>query len=244
MQKPLDFASGPLVWIDCEMTGLNPRKDKILEIAVLITNGDLELVDEGIEMAWTNGVQINIDRSMPELSAYQRIRYLLLGKLRTPPEPDYILPVTQEVLKYIQKWIPNHRTGVLAGSSVHADRSFLVEEMPAVTDWLHYRNSSEGGTPMCEFPKTLYGKAITGIPYRLPLIPYTDDSVEVLWATLKARSEVRVRRFLYGMFADGEPIAIQNSNGIVTTSLSNQKLSLRQVLSPRPNQRLKLDCWE
>ncbi|GBE81295.1 hypothetical protein SCP_0310220 [Sparassis crispa] len=47
--QPLDFAAGPLVWIDCEMTGLDPRADKILEIAVLITNGNLELVDEGIE---------------------------------------------------------------------------------------------------------------------------------------------------------------------------------------------------
>lgn len=47
--RPLNFYAGPLVWVDCEMTGLNPRKDKILEIAVLITNGNLELVDEGIE---------------------------------------------------------------------------------------------------------------------------------------------------------------------------------------------------
>ncbi|KAF5354862.1 hypothetical protein D9756_005441 [Leucocoprinus leucothites] len=47
--KPLDFYAGPLVWIDCEMTGLDPRKDKILEIAVLITNGNLELVDDGIQ---------------------------------------------------------------------------------------------------------------------------------------------------------------------------------------------------
>ncbi|KAF7982280.1 hypothetical protein HWV62_29537 [Athelia sp. TMB] len=221
MQKPLDFASGPLVWIDCEMTGLNPRKDKIIEIAVLITNGDLELVDEGIEYVirtekkyldgmdeWcTNqhrsvnggciserdvtdrGFLVWLDRSMPELSAYQRIRYLLLGKLRTPPEPDYILPVTQEVLKYIQKWIPNHRTGVLAGSSVHADRSFLVEEMPTVTDWLHYRIVDVSSIkelvrrwyPDVRIPKDALWKG--DHRYSLPppaQIMCTDDSVEVL----------------------------------------------------------------
>ena len=50
-----------------------------------------------------------------------------------------IMEVTQSVLAYIQKWVPGHRVGVLAGSSVHADRSFLVEEMPQVVDWLHYR---------------------------------------------------------------------------------------------------------
>jgi hypothetical protein len=50
-----------------------------------------------------------------------------------------IIEVTQSVLAYIQKWVPNHKVGVLAGSSVHADRSFLVEEMPEVVNWLHYR---------------------------------------------------------------------------------------------------------
>lgn len=49
------------------------------------------------------------------------------------------MKVTQSVLAYIQNWIPDHRVGVLAGSSVHADRSFLVEEMPQIIDWLHYR---------------------------------------------------------------------------------------------------------
>lgn len=49
------------------------------------------------------------------------------------------IAVTQAVLAYIQKWIPGLKTGILAGNSVHADRSFLVEEMPQVVDWLHYR---------------------------------------------------------------------------------------------------------
>lgn len=48
--------------------------------------------------------------------------------------------VSKEVLAYIQKWIPDRRVGILAGSSVHADRGFLVEEMPEVVDWLHYRS--------------------------------------------------------------------------------------------------------
>jgi oligoribonuclease len=49
------------------------------------------------------------------------------------------IAVRQSVLDYIQKWVPTCRIGVLAGSSVHADKSFLVEEMPQVVDWLHYR---------------------------------------------------------------------------------------------------------
>jgi len=47
--------------------------------------------------------------------------------------------VEKAVLEYIKKWVPEKRAAVLAGNSVHADRSFLVEEMPDVIDWLHYR---------------------------------------------------------------------------------------------------------
>lgn len=47
--------------------------------------------------------------------------------------------VADKVLKYIKRWIPKRRTGVLAGNSVHVDRMFLAEEMPAIIDWLHYR---------------------------------------------------------------------------------------------------------
>ena len=47
--------------------------------------------------------------------------------------------VTKTVLEYIKKWIPQQGIGVLAGSSVHADRAFLAEEMPEIIDWLHYR---------------------------------------------------------------------------------------------------------
>ncbi|KAH7910993.1 ribonuclease H-like domain-containing protein [Hygrophoropsis aurantiaca] len=114
---PLDFNAGPLVWIDCEMTGLDPRTDVILEIAVVITNGNLEPVDEGIEYV------IRTDKA-------------ILDSPASPHTKDY---VSRAVLEYIQKWVPEARTAVLAGNSVHADRAFLVGEMPAVVDWLHYR---------------------------------------------------------------------------------------------------------
>ena len=53
--------------------------------------------------------------------------------------------VEQKVLDYIKKWIPRERTGVLAGNSVHADRAFLVQEMPKITDHLHYRSDIFSG---------------------------------------------------------------------------------------------------
>ncbi|KAF9243135.1 ribonuclease H-like domain-containing protein [Melanogaster broomeanus] len=115
---PLSFQAGPLVWIDCEMTGLNPKKDKLLEIAVLITNGNLDLVDDGIQFV-IRTEKTHLD-SMDEWCTTQH------GK---PYSKDY---VSSTVLQYIKKWVPERRTGLLAGSSVHADLSFLVEEMPEV----------------------------------------------------------------------------------------------------------------
>ncbi|KAJ3547166.1 hypothetical protein NM688_g5431 [Phlebia brevispora] len=156
--KPLDFASGPLVWIDCEMTGLNPKTDKILEIAVLITNGDLELVDPGIQyiIRTEKDVLDHISQNgrVVHKSARKSACYIELTQkptsdqgrrlqsglteacLESPYSKEY---VANEVLKYIQRWVPTQRIGVLAGNSVHADRAFLVEEMPEVVEWLHYR---------------------------------------------------------------------------------------------------------
>ncbi|PPQ75072.1 hypothetical protein CVT26_011815 [Gymnopilus dilepis] len=132
---PLDFSAGPLVWIDCEMTGLDHKKDKIMEIAVLITNGNLDLVDEGVEYI------IHVDKEhldgMDEWCTNQHGRS---GLTRACLESSNKLEnVSKEVVEYIKKWIPNERTGVLAGNSVHVDKLFLYEQMPEVVNWLHYR---------------------------------------------------------------------------------------------------------
>ncbi|KAJ7594972.1 ribonuclease H-like protein [Mycena floridula] len=133
--RPLEFADGPLVWIDCEMTGLNIKKDKIIEIAVLITNGNLDIVDDGLEFV------IKADKAeldgMDEWCTKQHGNSgLTQACLQSPYTTSF---VADRVLEYIKKWIPRQRVGMLAGNSIHADRTFLVEEMPQVVDWLHYR---------------------------------------------------------------------------------------------------------
>ncbi|KAL4071282.1 ribonuclease H-like domain-containing protein [Scleroderma yunnanense] len=132
---PLNFHAGPIVWIDCEMSGLNPRKDRLLEIAVLITNGNMQLVDEGLEFV------IKTDNSvLDNMDEWCRTHHgqsgLTQACLSSPYSKNY---VSKAVLEYIKKWIPEQRTAVLAGNSVHVDKSFLGEEMPEVIDWLHYR---------------------------------------------------------------------------------------------------------
>ncbi|TFK74014.1 ribonuclease H-like protein [Pluteus cervinus] len=133
--QPLNAAAGPLVWIDCEMTGLNPRTDKLLEIAVLITNGNLQLVDDGIEYIIQTDKAI-LDSMDPWCINQHGKSGLTKACLESPYSREY---VCEQVLAYIKKWIPDKRIGILAGSSVHADKGFLVEEMPEIVDWLHYR---------------------------------------------------------------------------------------------------------
>jgi len=131
----LDFYAGPLVWIDCEMTGLNHRKDKLLEIAVLITNGNLDLVDDGIQYV-IHTAKEDLD-GMDEWCTNQHASTgLTEACLKSPHSKEF---VSQAILSYVKKWIPHPRIGVLAGNSVHVDRSFLVEQMPELVDWLHYR---------------------------------------------------------------------------------------------------------
>ncbi|KAI8973996.1 ribonuclease H-like protein [Trametes punicea] len=133
--KPLDWNAGPLVWIDCEMTGLDPRTDKIMEIAVLITNGDLEIVDEGVSYVIRTEKEV-LDR----MGDWCRVTHGMSGLTEACLESPFTKEFVQsQVLSYIKKWVPRERIGVLAGNSVHMDRSFLVQEMPDIVDYLHYR---------------------------------------------------------------------------------------------------------
>ncbi|KAF8526069.1 ribonuclease H-like domain-containing protein [Hysterangium stoloniferum] len=135
IHTPLRFSNGPLVWVDCEMTGLDPQKNKIMEIAILITNGDLELVDESLHYVIKTD-KTDLDTMDSWCVAQHGSSGLAQACLDSPHSHEF---VKQSVLSYIKKWIPDPRVGVLAGNSVHADRSFLALHMSEVTDWLHYR---------------------------------------------------------------------------------------------------------
>jgi len=133
--RPLHYEDGPMVWIDCEMTGLDPKKDVLLEIAVIITNGDLKRVDPGISCVIKTEKKV-----LDEMDEWCVMTHGKTGLTAACLSSDLThTRVESDVLEYIKRWVPERRTAVLAGNSVHADRSFLVEHMPSITDWLHYR---------------------------------------------------------------------------------------------------------
>ncbi|KAF8504766.1 ribonuclease H-like protein [Russula emetica] len=131
----LTYYDGPLVWIDCEMTGLDYKSDRILEIAVIITNGNLEVVDDGLEFV-IHAEKAVLDNMNDWCIEHHKASGLTDACLRSK---HTTVSVQEEIVKYLKKWIPLRRTAMLAGNSVHADRAFLAREMPEIVDWLHYR---------------------------------------------------------------------------------------------------------
>lgn len=127
----------PLVWIDCEMTGLDIYKDNIIEICCLITDGDLNLVDEeGYES--TIYYDSTIMNNMNEWCIDQHGKSGLTEKVLNNPGQT-LEKVQKDLLNYIMKYIPKNRVGIMAGNSIHMDKFFMCREFPQVIDHLHYR---------------------------------------------------------------------------------------------------------
>jgi oligoribonuclease len=128
-------SSDRLVWIDCEMTGLDLDSDELVEIAVVITDFDLNLVDPGIDIV------IKPDLSALEhMGDFVREMHTSSGLIEEIPNGVSVAEAEYEVLEYILKFIPAEQKAPLAGNSIGTDRAFLSKFMPRLDNQLHYRN--------------------------------------------------------------------------------------------------------
>lgn len=126
----------PLVWIDLEMTGLDPDVDVILEIAVVVTDGSLESVIEGPELV-IHADDSALDAMAPvvqEMHALSGLTEAVRQSQSTVAEGE------QQALEFVKAHVPEPGHAPLAGNSVHADRAFLRKHMPDLEAWFHYRN--------------------------------------------------------------------------------------------------------
>ena len=123
-----------IVWIDCEMTGLDFKNDLLVEIACVITDAQLEVVTEGLNIV----IQAPAER-LENMDPFVVNMHTESGLL--PEIPNGVtLEVAEEMLfDYISSHIPEANKAQLAGSSVHVDRIFLQRDMPRVDSYLHYR---------------------------------------------------------------------------------------------------------
>lgn len=124
----------PLVWIDCEMTGLDPKVDELVEIAVVITDEDLRVIDPGLDLV----IQAS-DQALEHMDDFVTNMHTESGLIDEIATGLTLGEAQSQVLEYIKKFIPQQRVGVLAGNSVGQDRLFLLEYMPELVEHLHYR---------------------------------------------------------------------------------------------------------
>ncbi|MGI9162525.1 MAG: oligoribonuclease [Mycobacterium sp.] len=154
-----------LVWIDCEMTGLDLGSDRLIEIAALVTDADLNVLGEGID------VVIHTDDEaldgMVEVVAKMHSRSGLTEEVRT----SIIDVATAEemVMDYIRTHIPAARTAPLCGNSIATDRGFIARDMPTLDSYLHYRMIDVSSVKeLCRrwYPKIYYGQPEKGLAHR------------------------------------------------------------------------------
>lgn len=123
-----------LVWLDLEMTGLIPEKDRILEAAVVITDNYLNPVAEGPSLAIHQSEAILAQ--MDEWNVNQHTSSGLLELVRASKISEY--EAEQKILEFIKEHCKEN-TAVLCGNSIYQDRAFLRQWMPAIPAYLHYR---------------------------------------------------------------------------------------------------------
>ncbi|KAI7484245.1 ribonuclease H-like protein [Hortaea werneckii] len=134
---PESRSNAPLVWIDCEMTGLDLSKDTIMSLACFITDAQLNLLDEtGYECVLQHS-QEQLDAMGEWCQSHHGASGLTQACLNSTTTAE---TAATELLGYIQKFIPDRKQGLLAGNTVHADKAFLVKEpWRKVIRHLHHR---------------------------------------------------------------------------------------------------------
>jgi oligoribonuclease len=154
-----------LVWIDCEMTGLDLRSDKLIEIAVLVTDGDLNVLGEGVD------VVVHADdaalSSMVNVVAEMHTRSGLVEEVRASTVD--VATAETMVLDYIRKHVKQPKTVPLAGNSIATDRGFIARDMPALDSFLHYRMIDVSSIKeLCRrwYPRIYYGQPAKGLAHR------------------------------------------------------------------------------
>ncbi len=131
----MNRSDGNLVWIDLEMTGLDPDRDTILEIATVVTNNELDVIAEGPVLAIHHGPEI-----LEKMDEWNRQHHLASGLLERVKTSTVTIAEAETVtLEFVQRHCARNASP-LCGNSIWQDRRFLARHMPALEAYFHYRN--------------------------------------------------------------------------------------------------------
>jgi oligoribonuclease len=144
-----------LVWIDCEMTGLDLEADALIEVAALVTDFDLNVLGEGIDLIIKPPAA-----ALEQMNDFVREMHVTSGLLDQLATGISMAEAETQVLDYIKEFCPDGSRPPLAGNTVATDRSFLIRDMPTLEAFLHYRIvdvSSIKELSRRWFPRAYYG---------------------------------------------------------------------------------------
>ncbi len=154
-----------LVWIDCEMTGLDLAHDALIEVAVLVTDSNLTVLGKGIDIVISAPAEKL--ESMNEVVSAMHAASGLTEAVRASTVT--MQDAERQVLDYIREYVPEPRTAPLAGNSIATDRGFLARDMPALDNHLHYRMvdvSSIKELSRRWYPRVYYAQPEKGMQHR------------------------------------------------------------------------------
>ncbi|MFE0590524.1 oligoribonuclease [Micromonospora echinospora] len=154
-----------LVWIDCEMTGLDLGRDALIEVAALVTDPDLNVLGDGVD------VVIHADEEklagMPEIVRTMHEKSGLTEEVRRSAVT--LAEAEDMVLEYVTSFVKDPRTAPLCGNSIATDRGFLARDMPRLDGHLHYRMIDVSSIKeLCRrwYPRVYFGQPAKGLEHR------------------------------------------------------------------------------
>ncbi|WP_344081932.1 oligoribonuclease [Luedemannella helvata] len=154
-----------LVWVDCEMTGLDLGRDMLIEVAALVTDADLKVLGDGVDVVIhadeaALGGMIEVVREMHDKSG-------LTDEVRASTVT--LREAEDMIMEYVTAYVKEPRTAPLCGNSIATDRGFLARDMPRLDSHLHYRMidvSSIKELARRWFPRTYFGQPQKGLAHR------------------------------------------------------------------------------
>ena len=154
-----------LVWVDCEMTGLDLGKDVLIEVAALVTDADLKVLGDGVDVVIhadeaALGDMIEVVREMHDKSG-------LTDEVRASTVT--LREAEDLIMKYVTTYVKEPRTAPLCGNSIATDRGFLARDMPRLDNHLHYRMIDVSSIKeLCRrwYPRAYFGQPAKGLAHR------------------------------------------------------------------------------
>ncbi len=153
-----------LVWIDCEMTGLDLENDALIEVAVLVTDGELNILGDGAEV-----IIKPTDEALEQMGDFVRDMHTKSGLLDRLAAGITMEEGMERILSHVKEFVPVERKAPLAGNTIGTDRAFLARDMPELESWVHYRNldvSSIKELARRWYPKVMYQAPVKGGNHR------------------------------------------------------------------------------